>query len=216
MEWNVHSRLPVTTSKPLMSPLRRLFPHRPIADAGPNHEHVATDHRCGRHRIVGRASNVLQSGDEVDPSALAEAGVELTGRGINGEQIGIARAHEQPFATAIGPVREPAMNKPEICRPASLPALGIEGPSGSAGSWIEGGDLAERRHGIQHAVHHQRSVLIAAWPEQRIGADDGVVGRCPPPNDLQLADVVLGDLIERRILLAERVAGIVAPFAGRG
>src|SRR4051812_27469864 len=42
---------------------------------------------------------------------------------------------------------------------------------------------------------------------------DRLIERFAEPGDIQLADIIFVDLIERRILRATRVATIVAPFA---
>ena len=121
-------------------------------------------------------------------------------------------AADEATSLAVGPVRRAAMREPEIRRTAKLPDLRVVLPERPARRRIDRDVDAERGRRVEDTVHHDRRVLIARGPGDRVGLRDLVVGRAPTPGDLQLVDVGACDLVERRVLGARGVAAVVAPF----
>ena len=171
--------------------------------------------------VIRGAHGVGETFHQVNASGLAERGVERAGLRIDGDQIRVVGAKQQPFLRAacpersrgVGPVRDAAMDEAKVARTPGLPVRGIELPDRLARSRIDRRDLPERGHRVEHALHHQRRVVIHPGPRHRIGGDDGVVGRGPSPRDRELADVVSIDLIQWRVFLARGIAAVVRPFS---
>ena len=175
----------------------------------------ATDDRRRRDGVVRRPHGVGHAGHQVDPAAIPEADIKPTAARIDREQVRVAGADQQPLLVARPGVGEPAVHESEVARPTGFPAPGVEQPACLPGAGVDGGHLAERGDGVERAAHHQRRVVVHAGPRQRIGFDDGVVWRGPAPRDPQPRDVVGGDPIERRVLLAGGRARVMGPFLCR-
>jgi hypothetical protein len=81
-------------------------------------------------------------------------------------------------------------------------------PAQLAGFRVERDDGAARAGGgVERAADHERRPF-----ELELGAAAEIV-RLESPRDLETAEVVRGDLIERRVARAARVAGVVRPLA---
>ncbi len=195
---------------------RPFLVRRTVVNAGADHDHVAADHRRGADRIVRRAHRVRQRAHQVDAAAVAEALVGRAGLRVERDQVGVVRAEQQAVDLAVRPIRQAAMHVAEVAGPSRLPVAGIHHPDRLAGRRIDRRDLPERRHGVEDALDHQWRIRIPARSRCRVRFDDGVVRRGPSPGDRQLADGVLVDLIERRILVARGVAAVVSPLRRAG
>ncbi len=71
-----------------------------VADRGADHDHVAA-HRGGRrHLVVAEVAEVDAAG-EIDLAAGAEAGARRAGVGVERDEAGVERAHEDPGAARV-------------------------------------------------------------------------------------------------------------------
>ena len=151
---------------------RPFLVRRHVVNARAHDHHVAADDRRRGHRVVGAAHGVGQAGHQVDPAALAERRVERAGLRVHRNQVRVARAQQQalrPCPCQSRPVRDAAMHEPEVAGPARPPVGRVEHPDRGAGRRVDGGNLPERRHGVEHALHHQRRVVVHPRPRHRVG-----------------------------------------------
>ena len=182
-----------------------------IRDRVADDDHVA-GHKGSLGREVGAAPHVADAERQVDLAGLAECLIRPAGARVDRDQVGVVGADQEPFGVAVGPVRHAARQEAAVVGPADAVALRVVHPAPLARGGVERHDDAEAGDGVQRAVHHQRRVLVAD------AAEDGVVlevevGVARAPDDLELVDVVLRDLIHGRVLHAVRSAGVVSPLA---
>ena len=121
----------------------------------------------------------------------------------------ISRRHvENSLLASIGPVREAAARElPGRRSGAGAFAFAVH-PQLFACFRIERDNRAPAAAGcIQHAVHHQRGALVIEFRprSEMVGLE--------PPRHGELAEVVGGDLIERRVARMTLVAPVGRPFA---
>ena len=146
-------------------------------------------------------------------------------------QHGIAGGPDDPLRLSVGPVGQPAAAEPEHHdRNAGGVALRVVDPARLAGRCVDGGHLGQRGGEIERVTDHQRGALepvdahvagVVADLECRIvGAEvvevEPAVSRLPPPDDRQVADVLRGDLSQRRVFRATGVSRVAAPLAAIG
>ena len=80
-----------------------------------------------------------------------------------------------------------------------------------AGAFVEDAVRHDRRRFALELRKHRIAIALRGAAERgRCGSDGGL----PAPRDLQVLEIVLGDLIERRIARAERIGVEIAPLAG--
>ena len=142
--------------------------------------------------------------------SLPNVGMGRPGLRVERDQLIARRDQEKPrVALAVGPVGEPAILRPRGAI-AALAFVEAVHPERLAGGRVDGDDVAPRAGGeVQHAADHQRRDFPVV-----VGRRAEVV-RLPPPDDLELLDVLRVDLVERRVLGVARIAAVVAPFALR-
>ena len=192
---------------------RLLLDQRPIDDVRARENDVAHDDRCRVHRVVLERLHEREPLGRAHASAGAEVGVGLAGLGIERHQLGVVGAGDDASACPVGPVGRAAMGEPEIGRPAEPPRLRVPRPDCAARHRVECGDDAERRRGVEHAVHQQRRVLVAVGP-RRIRLDDLVVRRAPAPRHVEPVHVRARDLVHRGVFRTRRITRVVAPLGG--
>ena len=141
---------------------------------------------------------------------LPKPGCRKPGLRIERDQLISERDGQNPLvALIVGPISDAAIVEAHGVIAAVAFIQPIH-PQRFARGGIHGHGVAAHSGGeIENAMHRERRHFVV-----RIRARAEVL-RLPGPGDLQLADVVAIDLIERRILGALRVAAVVAPFAIR-
>ena len=92
---------------------------------------------------------------------------------------------------------------------------GVVGPDGLARAGVKRGGLAECRAHIHQTVGHERRRHEGAGTNLLVFRHDGLRERCPPPRDLQVAEVLGRDLVERRVFGVGRVPTERMPLAVR-
>ncbi|MCW0461971.1 hypothetical protein NB717_003039 [Xanthomonas sacchari] len=192
-----------------------------VADRAADHQHVAGHHRRRGHRIVGPgiAGVVvhIDAGMQVDRAVLAEPGAGLAVGGIQRDQPRIQSAvHDALAARArrrlcVAPETHPARGRVAVVLVAR--DLGIERPQFAAARRIQGEGDAGPGGEVHAPTQHQRIGLEAA--PFRIGQARAEFAGAERPGDTQPADVVRGDLGQRRVLPAAGRAGITGPVAWR-
>ena len=187
-------------------------------------------------RVLARPRDpVLQA----HPPVVAEVRRRQPGPRVDRRQIAVARAPDDPRLVTVLPVGHPAVVPGgRQRRAAGLVDARVVDPQCLAGAGVHRGRLIERRRQVQHAVHHQRRRRQARdarprHPEIRIGLlqalEQGLgrdernavlvrdrqmcVGGAPAPRQLEIAEVVRRDPVERRVLRAPRVGRVGAPLA---
>ena len=111
-------------------------------------------------------------------------------------------------SSAVGPVREPASRELTRRRLAALPLVLAVHPQQLAGGRVERDDGAARAGGrVENAVDHQRRPL-----QIELGTRSEEI-RLEAPGDLEGLEVVLVNLIERRVTRARQIAAVGPPFA---
>ena len=193
--------------------LRRRLPNhaavaRPTGDAGDDYDVADHDRPRGPVELAGEL--VLPA--EVDPPLVREAERRDPPAGRRVERVQVAAPdQQQPPRRAVRPVgRAP-------CAAARHLRLGGGerrlAPDGLAGGRVERLEQPERVGCVEHAVDEDRR-----RPEVRVHGEVGErrlelrVGGRPAPDDLELADVGVIDLLERRVARERRVGSEVAPF----
>ena len=197
-------------------------------------------------QVVARSAiRARQAGHQVDPAVHAEVRDWAASEGIDRHQIAVAGAPVDAGGGAVAPVGHAALIPPGgHGGGASLVAPGIERPPLAAGGRIERRAHRRGRVQIEQPAHHQRRGLevgderrLAVAPARGVearefgehvrrrtaplttagGADAQMrVRRWRAPRHPQAADVVAGDLRERRVLRAGEIAAVGRPLAGRG
>ncbi len=174
-----------------------------------DHDHVADDDRAGGFvEIPGIELFPFQR----DPAEVTEVRIGSAVLGAEGVQIRAAHGKHASILAASQRVQA-ARALPGNALQARIDRLLY--PQRLAGRAVERFDQPDGIRGIQDAVHHDR-----CRPEVRGRAQVGKGLRQPgfkggtPPENLELADVVAVDLIERRISRVSLVAAEVPPFTG--
>ncbi|MCW0414726.1 hypothetical protein NB689_000480 [Xanthomonas sacchari] len=192
-----------------------------VADRAADHQHVAGHHRRRGHRIVGPgiAGVVvhIDAGMQVDHAVLAEPGAGLAVGGIQRDQPRIQSAvHDALAARArrrlgVAPETHPARGRVAVVLVAR--DLGIEPPQFAAARRIQREGDAGPGGEVHASTQHQRIGLEAA--PFRIGQARAEFAGAERPGDAQPADVVRGDLGQRRVLRAAGRTGVAGPVARR-
>ena len=193
---------------------------RTIGNRGVHHHDVARDERRRRDLVVAAtglradAHGARDPFDQIDLAALAEIGIGLARLGIDRDQVSVARSDKESLVLAVGPVLHAAMLKAGVGGASAFVALGIVDPDRFSRGGIDRGDLTVARGDVEHAVDHERRDLeLALAPSPSRTLVHVVIDRGPLPCDLQVADVVAIDLIERRVARRALVPGVMAPLA---
>ena len=150
---------------------------------------------------------------QIDDAVGAEIPHQLARHRVQGHEL-VARRHVEHAAIvlAVGPVGEAAAR--ELARRGFAPGpfVLLVHPQHLAGRGVEPDDRAARAGGdVDHAVGHQRRgfPVVFGSRAERVSLE--------APGHLELAEVVLVDLIEGRIVRVREVGGVGAPFpVGRG
>ena len=162
---------------------------------------------------------VIELREQIDDAALAEASDRIAGLRIERHELEAGRDDDDALVRAVSPVGDAAVHLARRLIEARA-LVRPPGPQRLAGAGIGRHDVAARTGGeVQHAVHHDRRRLGV----ERLGRRAEVV-EPPGPGDLQVLDVVAGDLIERRVARAAFDGAVGPPFhrlgtgrrAGRG
>ena len=181
-----------------------------VRDGAADDRHVAGDQWPSRRHASAVAARPRHTHEQVDPPAVAERRVRLSGTRVQRDEMRVDGADQHPLGGPVGPVAQSALYEADRPRPAAGVALGVVHPARRAGRRIECGDQTKAGNGVQHAVHHQRRVLVAAGAPERVRPLQLAVGGLPAPRHAQVADVVCRDLVERGIA---REGGVAAPGA---
>ena len=174
-----------------------------VLDVGADDDDVVDHQRRRVHVELGKRAE--QSEPEVDLSRVTEAEVALAGPGIEGDELRSQRA-EDPRLVAIGPVGAPAC----LTHPLVVARSGV--PDHVAGRGVERRDGAEPGADEEPPLRHERSVLRADRSAGRDSVPDRVGDDRLPPDDLDVRDRVLVDLVERGVFGAGVVGGIRRPL----
>ena len=145
---------------------------------------------------------------QIDDAVFAEARDRSAGFRVERDEAIARRDVEDPFFAAVGPVRQAAAR--ELARRgfAALAFVLAVHPQQLAGCRVERDDGPPRAGGrVDDAVDHQRRRF-----ELVLGPRTEAVG-LEPPRDLELAEVVGVDLIERRIPRVAEVGAVGRPLA---
>ena len=144
--------------------------------------------RAGAHaQALGRLAETLA---QIDAAVGAEGRNRPAGGLVEGDEpVAVSDEH------AVGVHGDAAM--PEA-RARRRPAARIVGPELLAGVGGKGHDLHRRRGGVEHAVDDHRVALHLRGGE--------VVAALVGPGDLQLGDVLAGDLSKRGVARVARSA----------
>ena len=146
---------------------------------------------------------------EIDHPVRPEVRHRTARRGVERDQPVAGGDVDDPGRLAVGlPVREAAAGQLPRRGGAARPLVEAVHPEHLAGRRVERHHRLARPAGrIHHAVDHQRRRLEAVL---RHGAE---VVRLEPPRHFQIAEVLRGDLIERRVAGVAEIAAVGAPFA---
>ena len=196
--------------------------------------------RAGRRRqpagVVARPRDPFL---QADAPVIAEVRGQQPGASIHRGQVAISRPPDYPRLFAVLPVGHPAVVPGRRQRrTARLVDAWIVDPERLARAGIDRGRLVQRGGQVQHAVDHQRrrrqagdararhpEVGIPGFQvlEHSLGRNEGnavlVLDRqmrirgAPAPRQLQTAEVVAVDLVERRVLRAPGVRRVGTPLA---
>ena len=179
-----------------------------VHDAAEDHD--VLDHE-GR-RVAAIAG--LRVVGQVDQAAVAEALDQPAGRGIDRHQVRRAN-REEAAVVAVGPVRDAPVRR--AARRLVREELGVLHPEGLARAGVERFDEADAVRGVEHAFYQdgRRAKLVRVAQVGPAGRERGVDGP-PPPRDLQVADGLGVDLIERGVARVARVAAVHAPLRAVG
>ena len=178
---------------------------------GADDDHVLRDHRrrVQPHLAFLEIDRLIVFFFQIDDAVPAEAGCEETRFRIErdhlipGRDVDNARA----LAAAARPVRQAASRQLARRRLAALALVLAVHPEHLAGRCVErDGGAPCAGGGVDDAVHHQRRPLVVELGPraERVGLE--------APRDLELVEVLRGDLIERRVARARKVAAIGGPF----
>jgi len=204
---------------------RRRLPDRAVADHGTDDDRVADDRRRRAVRDGARidpASEVRHAplSQQVDLAARPETANGLPGDAVERDQAAVVRGQEDPdlFTTAAilfdrtAPRGDAAMLEADVRRPAGAPGLGIVGPEGLAGGRVDGRRLGHLGGDVEHAVEHDRDRLELPRLDRPVRLGDGGRRGLPLPGHLELVEVRVVDLIERRVLRVVRAVSESGPF----
>ena len=178
---------------------------------GADDNHVFGDGRGGvQTNLTGDQVHVLIVVQlQIDDAALAEAGHGNSCLRVERDKT-ISRRHvDHPRLSGVGPVSQPATGESARGRIAARPLVFAVHPQQFASCGVERHDRSPRaRRRIDNAVRHQgrRFIIEFRTGAQRIGLE--------APRHLQLVEVVLIDLVERRVLGVGEVTAPGSPFAG--
>ncbi len=211
--WKIHRRLPgADVEAPDIALHVRLAGRRAAGKmrGADDHDVFRNDGRRVETDLAGLQIDRLVIGRlQIDDAVDAEAGDRHAGLGVERHHP-VARRHvNNAFVIpAVGPVRQAAAR--ELTRrrfPALAFVLAVH-PQLLARFRVHGHDGAARSGGeVQDALRHQRRRL-----EVELRARTHV-GGVEAPCDLQFAEVLGVNLIERRISRARQIAAVGEPFA---
>ncbi len=180
------------------------------------HVRGADDHRVSCDDRRGVQANLAFDGVDdlivvllqIDNAILAEARDRNAGLCIERDEPVAGRDVENPFLTAIGPVREAASRELARRLRTALPFALAMHPHLLARRRIESDDGPAGAGGREEdATRHQRRSL-----EIELGSRAQVLG-LEPPGNLQLAEIVGTDLIQRRVPRVGEIGAIRRPLA---
>ena len=152
---------------------------------------------------------------QVDASLVTKARDRRTGPSVEGNQVRVAGANEDPVLAPVGPVSDATMDPAQVDRCSFRPDLGIVHPQRLSGRCINSCHLAERRAHVKHPADHQWRCLVREGLEVRDPRHHLVVGRAPSPGHAELPNVVARDLIERGVARVGVRATVGRPLAER-
>ena len=154
-----------------------------------------------------RSSSWSKSCLQVDDAVRAEAGDRLTGSRVERDEPVPGRHVEDALLFAVGPVRQAAAGELSRRRLTARALVLAVHPQHFAGRGVERDHRAPRAGGRkQPAVDHQRRRLELEFRPraEAVGLES--------PGDFQLAEVVGGDLIERRVARVAEIAAVGGPL----
>ena len=199
------------------------------------HDHQVTGDGGWRGGVVAARGERADTGGQVDHALVAEAFADLAGVGVQGNQArvggwqvqaararlghGLAGVGDHGRRRASGCVgvfvivgNATAGHVGETLEADRALDLRVEAPDFLAGVRVQRQHLAVGGAGIEHAVDLERGVVVGQL--DRVASGWQVAG-ADAPGFLQRADVVRGDLLERRVAVTELGAAIGLPVAVR-
>ncbi len=176
--------------------------------------HERTDDDDAPHDDRGRVpvevgERAQQPGAQVDLALLPEVGVALAGAGVQRDQPRTEGGHDAR-RLPVGPVGDAA----SLAHPHAVARPRV--PEHLTRLRVERRDRAEARTEVEPSVDHERSGLRADRPAGGVAVPDGVGDDRLPPDDLDPADRLRVDLVERRVLGARLVRGVGRPLRRLG
>jgi hypothetical protein len=181
-----------------------------IADAVAEDDEILVDHRRRRIGVVLLVDRPDQPFAQIGPAVIAERLHRQAGFRVEADQV-VAAVHEDSQPVAIAPRGDAAVHEAlPACRRAIFVGFRIVRPQLAARFGIERDDAVVRRAEIQHVVDHDRRVLERAG--RRAELLQWRFAGFPRPRRLQPADVLAGDLRERRILHPALIVPVGWPF----
>ncbi len=200
--------------------------HQPLGVVVRRDRHAFLERRADQHDVADDGRRRVQAdlaglqldllalaGDraflQIDHAALAERRDHRAVLGVQRDQaVAGGDVEDAVVALAVGPVRDAAAGQlARRDRGAVAFAVAVR-PDQLAGPAVERDHRAARAGGgVEHAFDRQRRAF-----ELELGAGAEVVG-LEAPRDFELIEVAAVDLIERRILGAAHVGGVVRPVA---
>ena len=191
---------------------RRVLPPRPgVGRRFTDHDRVAA-HDGRRCPEVLAARHAAADVEHVGAPAVAEVRVEGAGVRVEGGQPAVA-GEEEPPPLSLTPGHA-AADGAAAHVPWLLVLERIVGPQNLAAGGVERGRGQAGRDQHPSVAHHRRVLEHEGRNDALVAGGDPVVDRLPAPGDLELMHVVAVDLVERRVLAAPAVSGVVVPLAG--
>ena len=139
---------------------------------------------------------VGDAGPKINRPAIAEICHRFAAAGIQSKQPAVQRAHENAALPSRTPIGYAAVNK-KVVGPVFV-EFGIETPKFFASLRLQRHGPPERSRQIEQSVYHQRRAFESGADGHGAAITDlsGVIR----PGYFQLGDVLLVDLLQRRVL----------------
>ena len=122
-------------------------------------DHRVRDHdgRCAVGDVVDLVVAGAEVTGEIDDAVVAEVGIRLSGRNVDGDQLFAEGRDEDAFDLAVGPVLDAAgLQGLHVGLPPPRVALGVVEPQLPPGGGVEGRYLAVGRGGVDPSTDHER------------------------------------------------------------
>ena len=180
-----------------------------------DHDHIAGDQRRGVETNNGmdEIEILVVFLLQVDHPVVAELRNQMSRLGIQRDHTVSRRDEDDPLVGSIGarPVRETAPRASARSELAADALVELIHPENLAGAGIHGQNRPRRSgRGVEDSVHQQgrsRIEPVGSWPQ---------IVCIQPPRDLQLAEILFVDLVERSVFGARQIGSVGGPVRVRG